>query len=180
VLMQKYRGDTPGKERDRIVAFDLRSRKEQELLYDDEHAVYHPFFSPDDHWVVFKRQLTMTKSQLMIAPYRSGRALPVSDWIEITDGKFSDDKPQFSSDGNRLYFTSDRDGYVCIWSQRLTPVTKRPLGDPLGYEHFHNAMGRDAASYPQIQWMSDLTVGADRILINLQQRRRDIWAVQVK
>lgn len=180
VLMQKYRGDTPGMKQDRIVAVDLPSRKEQELLYDDEHSVYHPFFSADDHWVVFKRQLTWTKSQLMIAPYRGTRAVPVSEWIEITDGKNSDDKPQFSPDGKNVYFTSDRDRYVCIWSQRLDPVTKRPLGDPVAYEHFHNAMGRDAASYPEIQAMSDLTVGADRILINLQQRRHDIWAVQVK
>ncbi len=180
VLMQKYNGDTPGKKWDRIVAFDLRSRKEQELLYDDEHRVYHPFFSPDDRWIVFKRLLTLTKSQLMIAPYRGGRAVPVSDWIEITDGKFSDDKPQFSPDGNTVYFTSDRDGYLCIWSQRLHPATKRPVGDPVAYEHFHNAMGRDGASLPQIQWMSDLTVGADRMLINLQQRRHDIWTVQVK
>jgi hypothetical protein len=163
--MQKYSGDTAGKKQDRIVAFDLRSRKEQELLYDDKHGIYHPFFSPDDRWIVFKRLLTLTKSQLMIAPYRGGRAVPVSDWIEITDGKFSDDKPQFSSDGNVVY---------------LHPVTKHPVGDPVAYEHFHNAMGRDGASYPQIQWMSDLTVGADRMLINLQERRHDIWTVQVK
>ena len=43
-----------------------------------------------------------------------------------------------------------------------------------------DAMGRDGASFPQIQWMSDLTVGADRMLINLQQRRHDIWTVRVK
>ena len=42
-----------------------------------------------------------------------------AEWIAITDGRNNDDKPQFSPDGNTVYFTSTRDGYLCIWAQRL-------------------------------------------------------------
>ncbi len=47
--------------------------------------------------------------------------------------------------GTRVYFTSTRDGYLCIWAQRLDPVTKHPLGPPFAYEHFHDSAGRAGA-----------------------------------
>jgi eukaryotic-like serine/threonine-protein kinase len=111
----------------------------------------------------------------MIAPVRNGRAASESEWTAVTEGRFSDDKPQFSPDGSSVYFTSDRDGYLCIWRQRLDPLTKHLVGAPAGYEHFHNSMGRDAASYPYYLFMSDLTVARDKVLINLPRGRDDLW-----
>jgi Tol biopolymer transport system component len=187
VLIQKY--DVVGSERhDRIVALDLATKTEKDFLslpdtglhhVPFDSGLWHAFFSWDDHWVVFKKQL-FTKAQIMIAPVRRGVAGKESDWIAVTDGRYSDDKPQFSPDGNTVYFTSMRDGYLCIWAQKLDPATKRPLGAPVAFEHFHNSMGRDAA-YVGIggQADSDLTVARDKTLINLPQMRTDIWMLQV-
>ena len=38
-----------------------------------------------------------------------------------------------------VYFTSDRDGFHCIWSQELHPVTKRPTRPPYPVYHSHGA-----------------------------------------
>jgi hypothetical protein len=57
--------------------------------------------------------------------------------VAVTDGEFSDDKPRFSPDGNLLYFTSNRDGFFCLWAQRLGSTTKRPRGLPFTIKHFH-------------------------------------------
>ena len=65
-----------------------------------------------------------------------------------------------------MYFTSTRDGYLCIWAQRLDPVSKHPLGSPFAYEHFHNSPGA-AAAFDQGTF--DLSVARDKILINLPQ-----------
>jgi dipeptidyl aminopeptidase/acylaminoacyl peptidase len=187
VLIQKY--DLIGSEpRYRIVALDLATKTEKDFLGLPDtglhyapisSGLWHAFFSWDDRWVVFKKQLSYTTAQIMIAPVRRGVAGKESEWIPITDGRYSDDKPQFSPDGNTVYFTSTRDGYLCIWAQKLEPRTKRPVGAPVAYEHFHNSMGRDAANFGHGQADSDLTVARDKILINLPQVRTDIWLVQL-
>jgi Tol biopolymer transport system component len=176
VLLQKY--DKTDGNKDRIVALDLQKRTEQDFLSDQDKPLYHPFFSWDDRWVVFKKlQSTAGIAQILIAPMRHGAAAGQAEWIAVTDGRNIDDKPQFSPDGNTVYFTSTRDGYLCIWAQRLDPVTKHPLGPPFAFEHFHNSEGR-AAAYNQIT--SDLTVARDKILINLPRLHPDIWMTQIR
>ena len=179
VLIQKYKYLTAAP--DNIAALDLTSRTERAFISSPEKSVYHPFFSWDDRWVTFKKVLQEPiKSQIMITPVRDGVAGKEAEWIAVTDGRNSDDKPQFSPDGNTVYFTSTRDGYFCIWAQRLDPATKRPVGDPIGFEHFHNSSGRDAASYPFVDKDLDLSVAQDKMLINLPQFRADIWMTQIQ
>jgi DNA-binding winged helix-turn-helix (wHTH) protein/Tol biopolymer transport system component len=179
VLLQKYDPTYPNK--DRIVALNLRTRTERDFLSHPDEPLFHAYFSWDDHWVIFKKlqslDLIQSPAQILIAPVRHGVAGGEAEWIAVTDGQYSDDKPQFSADGNTVYFTSTRDGYLCIWAQRLDPVTKHPLGQPFAFEHFHNAEGR-AASIDQSD--SDLTVARDKMLINLPQIRPEIWLTQIQ
>ena len=127
--------------------------------------------------VVFKKPLESNKAQILIAPVRQGVAGKEAEWVAVTDGLHWDDKPQFSPDGNTVYFTSTRDGYLCIWAQKLEPATKRPVGAPVAYEHFHNQAGRDAVVLPDFGW--DLTVARDKMLINLPRKSTGIWMVKV-
>jgi Tol biopolymer transport system component len=183
VLIQKYNRDGSFNANDWISALDLTSRTEKEFLKPPDKSAYHAFFSWDDRWVAFK---TLPPegwgSQIMIAPVRNGVAGKEAEWIAVTNGRYSDDKPQFSPDGNTMYFTSTRDGYLCIWAQKLNPVTKRPVGEPLGYEHFHNSAGRDGAT----SWgggllkFPDLSVARGKILMQLPQLRTEIWMTQIQ
>jgi Tol biopolymer transport system component/DNA-binding winged helix-turn-helix (wHTH) protein len=176
VLLQKY--DPTDENKDRIVALDLRTRTEKDFLRERDKPLYHPFFSWDDRWVVFKKLQSLGGlAQIVIAPVRHGAAAGPAEWIAVTDGRSNDDKPQFSPDGNTLYFTSTRDGYLCVWSQRLDPATKHPLGSPFAFEHFHNSEGR-AAAYNFFD--SDLTVARDKMLINLPHIHPDIWMTQMQ
>jgi eukaryotic-like serine/threonine-protein kinase len=158
---------------DRIAAVELTTNTEKDFLRLPHKDLSHAFFSWDDRWVVF-----MDQSQIMIAPVGRGVAGNAAEWIAVTDGRHSDDKPQFSPDGNTVYYTSTRDGYLCIWAQELDPTTKRPVGAPAPFEHFHNAAGRDAAAY--FQGWCNLTVARDKMLINLPRVSKDIWVVQVE
>jgi eukaryotic-like serine/threonine-protein kinase len=177
VLIQKY--NRIGEAHDWISTLDLATKTEKDFLNIPGKNLYHAYFSWDDNWVVFKGLLGLTNAQLLIAPVRKGVAGKQAEWIPVTDGRSSDDKPQFSPDGNTIYFTSTRDGYLCIWTQRLDPKTKRPLDAPIPYEHFHNSIGRDASN-PDLQGQSDLTVAPDKILINLPEMKEDIWLMQVE
>jgi hypothetical protein len=176
VLLQKY--DKTDRSKDRIVALDLRTKTEHDFLSLPDRVVTHPFFSWDDRWVLFRSVQPKggSLSQLLIAPMRNGSPAGQSEWIPVTDGKHTDDKPQFSADGNTVYFTSTRDGFLCIWAQRLDAKTKHPLGPPFAYEHFHNAAGRDSAWFVS---ESDLSVARDKMLINLLQLHSDVWMTQL-
>jgi Tol biopolymer transport system component/DNA-binding winged helix-turn-helix (wHTH) protein len=181
VLIQKYIRDDGPNTPDWIAALDLTSRTEKEFLKSPDRSLYHAFFSWDDRWVAFKMlPLEGWTSQIMIAPVRNGVAGKETEWIAVTDGRYSDDKPQFSPDGNTVYFTSTRDGYLCIWAQKLHPVTKRPVGEALGYEHFHNSAGRDGATSWSREVFPDLSVARDKMFMELPQLRTEIWMTQIQ
>ena len=48
-------------------------------------------------------------------------------------------------------------------------MTKRPVGVPIGYEHFHSLAQRDLSPYSQVILLSNLTVARDKMLVNLPQ-----------
>lgn len=153
--------------RARIVAVQIPSGKESDFLADPSADLYHAFFSWDDRWVSFKRVHDEPRAALMIAPVRHGMAAPEAAWIPITDGRFADDKPQFSPDGNTLYFTSTRDNYLCIWAQRLDRITKHPVGAPFAVQHFHNAQSWRIID---ILHTVQLWVARDKIVTNFRDR----------
>ena len=179
VLLQKL--DLTEIDKSRIVALDLRTKAEQDFLSLPDAPLFHAYFSWDDRWVVFKKSQSLhlpePLAEILIAPVRHGSPAGEAEWIAVTDGRHRDDKPQFSADGNTLYFTSTRDGNLCIWAQRLDPVTKHPLGPPFAYEHFHDSAGRAGAFYLS---EADLSVARDKILINLPQVHSDTWMTQMQ
>jgi len=164
---------------DTIDVIDLATKTERTFLSSPDKPLYHAFFSWDDRWVVFKKLFELKKAQILIAPVRNGTAGEEKEWIAVTDGQHSDDKPQFSADGNTILFTSTRDGYLCIWAQRLNPITKHPVGQPFAVEHFHNSEGMYGAMLDN-QWNYDLSVARNKMLINLPEVQADVWMTQVR
>ena len=162
---------------DYIVAVDLASKTVRKFLSHVQWQLYHSFFSWDDQWVVFKRMIDLKHGQLLIAPVRNGEPGDEAEWVAATDGHQNDDKPQFSPDGNTLYFTSDRDGFRCVWALRLNHATKRPEGRPFAIQHFHNPRGSYSLAYHSGGVV--LSVARDKILTNLVEPHGDIWLVQV-
>jgi eukaryotic-like serine/threonine-protein kinase len=163
---------------DHIISINLVSGTKKLFLSDADKPLYHAFFSWDDHWVVFKKLLRLGHGQLLIAPVRNGAPAGKGEWIAVTDGAYDDDKPQFSADGNNLYFTSDRDGYLCIWAVRLNPATKHPEGAPFAIKHFHNAAGWFSKAY--YHFGAALSVGREKMATNLIEPRTDIWMMKLK
>jgi hypothetical protein len=138
--------------------------------------LWHAFFSWDDRWVVFKTAEAWNRSQILIAPLRGELPAPESEWIKVTDGRRNDDKPQFSPDGKRIYFTSDRDGYHCLWAQQLD-AAKHPDGSPYPIRHFHSSMGWYLKSYQP--WDVVVSVARGKIVTNFIEAHADIWMSQL-
>jgi len=111
---------------------------------------------------------------LWVAP-ADGSGARDDRWIPITTGESWDDKPRWSPSGSLLYFVSHRDGFRCIWAQRLDPSTKKPLGAPFAVEHFHN--GRLSMMNVRIAALG-FAVARDRLVFNLGEVTGNIWSTR--
>jgi Tol biopolymer transport system component len=155
--------ETPG-----IALLDLNTKSSKIFLKGGGY-LFQARFSPDEEWVVFQG------SGLWIAPIRNGLAAGEREWIPITDIAERGDKPRWSPDGTMIYYTSERDGFPCIWAQRVDYLTKRPMGPPFAIYHFHTArlsmvtVGLGAL---------EISVAKDKIVLNLGEVTGNIWAGQ--
>jgi hypothetical protein len=105
---------------------------------------------------------------------QDGVAAGRDQWIRVGEPDVWTDKPRWSPDGNLLYFTSERDGFHCIWAQRLDASTKRPAAPPVEIFHFHNARLSTAnIGYAQLE----ISVAADKIVLNLGELTGNIWTL---
>jgi Tol biopolymer transport system component len=84
--------------------------------------------------------------------------------------------PEFSPDGSRLYFFSQRDGARCIWVQRLDPATKKPVGPPEPVYHFHSA--RRSPIYNR-SGQNAASVARNKIALQITERLGNIWMAEI-
>ncbi|MDQ1474177.1 MAG: eukaryotic-like serine/threonine-protein kinase [Bryobacterales bacterium] len=122
-----------------IGLVELSTARKVELIRHPQYSLYQPHFSPDDRWIAFLAKTGQDRSRIYITPFKGPVTSDTGEWIPVTDGENTGDKPRWSPDGNMLYFTSERDGFRCIWAQRLDRVTKHPVGAPFNVHHFHTS-----------------------------------------
>ena len=152
----------------------LGSSHNQAWLSNRGYGIYHPRLSSDGSWIVFNgRRDRLAPAQVIVAKVQGSVVAGEKDWIVISqDG----DSPNWSPDANLLYFRSDRDGSPCLWAQRLDPATKRPVGPPLGIQHFHTK---------GLSWRNlylgptGLAVARDKVVFNLGEHSGNIWMTQL-
>ncbi|MCI0435986.1 MAG: hypothetical protein L0271_20455, partial [Gemmatimonadetes bacterium] len=109
------------------------------VIFRSAEHLLSPRFSPDGRWIVVHVRNSELTRRIYVVPLKEQVQDPVSDGIPITDGKSLDRDPQWSPDGNLLYWLHDHDGSRCIVARALEPKTKRPLGEMFFVAHFHNA-----------------------------------------
>jgi len=154
----------------RISMLDLISGQSTVLVTHPEHVLHQPYLSPDNRWLCFN-VTTVERSRIFVAPVRRTSAVSEPEWIAITDDRW-DDKPRWSPDGNVLYFVSERDGFRCIWAQRLDRASKHPLGPPIAIFHAHEA--RRSLGY--VGWGDlQISVAREGIVFNVGERTGNIW-----
>jgi eukaryotic-like serine/threonine-protein kinase len=112
----------------------------RELIKHPTLALYPESFSPDDEWIAFQARRPDNDSNrtIYVTPFHGGTVGGPETWIAVTDGNEMDREVKWSPDGNLLYFLSERDGFRCIWGQRLDPKTKHAAGAPFPVYHFHH------------------------------------------
>jgi Tol biopolymer transport system component len=155
-----------------IVLVDVASGGKMLILSHPKYEVSRGRFSPDDRWISF-HAITPTTRRIFVAPFHGAAPIPENQWIPITDGKGMDRYADWSPDGKMLYFLSERDGFRCIWAQRLDPATKHPSGDAFPIKHFHTSR-RSLLTIPDPVG-TGMSVAADKIVFSMIEQTGNIW-----
>ena len=155
----------------RSVLLNLESGRKTDLLRHPQHNLYDARFSADGQWITFLALIAPERRRLYVVRFRGDVPLAESEWVAVTDGRFSDDKPRFSPDGNLVYFISNRDGFICLWAQRLEPATKQPLGSAFVVHHFHGSL---SIANVGLGWFG-VAVAPDHIVFNPAELTGNIW-----
>jgi Tol biopolymer transport system component len=145
-----------------------------EILSDNRSQMYVSHFSPDERWISFLARDGPEQSRIFIAPFRGLNPIPNSRWVLISQGK--DDKPEWSPNGRLLYYLSDRDGYRCIWAQRLSASDKRRVGPPFPVQHFHEL--RLSMLNVNLGYQG-LSVARDKMAFMLSEQSGGIWVADL-
>jgi Tol biopolymer transport system component len=152
----------------------LPSRETAGFLGHPKWNLSGPRFSPDGRWVVFHAITGPVRRQIFVAPVLGGAAATESQWIPITDGKGLDRNAVFSPSASLLYFLSERDGFRCIWAQRLDRQF-RPQGAAFAVVHLHNAkrsLGAGATG------AIGLTAAPGKLIFSAAEFNGNIWILQ--
>lgn len=128
----------------------------------------------DDRWMVFHTIIDPVRRQLFVAPLRTAPVAQQKDWVPITDGSAMDREGAWSPDGTLLYFQSDRDGFRCIWVQRVDQRTKRPIGRMSPLLHFHSAR----RSLMNLAATTPLAIASDKLVFSLGEITGNVWMIE--
>jgi eukaryotic-like serine/threonine-protein kinase len=155
-----------------IALVDSASGEKTEILKHPKYGLSRGRLSPDDHWISF-HSITPSARRIFVAPFHGAAGIPEKEWIPITDGQAMDRYASWSPDGNLLYFLSERDGFRCIWAQRLDPATKHPSGAAFPILHFHTSRrSLMTIGDPVLMGMS---VAIDKLVFSMTEQTGNIW-----
>jgi serine/threonine protein kinase/Tol biopolymer transport system component len=156
-----------------LELIDVEARRNRPLLEHPKWRLYQPNVSPDGKWLAFNANAD-PESHIYLAPFRGEQVAPESEWVPLATGSRHEDKPRWSSDGNTLYFTAILDGHRCIWSRKLDPVTRRPVGDVAAVAHFHSQR-RSLGNLADME----MGVGGGRLVVNVTEATGNIWLTRL-
>ena len=155
-----------------VFVLDLRSG-DKWLALQRSKDLWQAQLSHDNRWIsVLEAAPDEAGTRVWVAPFRDRSTPAPGEWIAITTGEHWDDKPRWSPDDNLVYFTSLRDGFPCLWAQRLQQNTKQPLGSPFAVYHAHGAR----ISLNNTGFLGlEMAVVRDQLFINLGELSGNIW-----
>jgi len=166
----------PKKDED-LLLFDAAAKKTIKLTDrpNGQSVISGARFSRDGKWIAFVlSQSAAQRSIVFLIPLDTKRVAPFAEWTPVSEDSHSAMDPAWSPNGDLIYFTSERDGFRCIWARRLDPSTKKAIGESFPVRHFHSAR----QSLRSVGWQGKflgLNVAPDRMAFAMTELTGNIW-----
>lgn len=158
-----------------VNVLNFGSGQDYALFRHPQYEAFHTRPSPDDRWLVLLVMID-DKPRLHIAPFRPGAAVHPGDWFMLTNSAAWEDKPSWSPDGAVVYYTSDRDGFRCIWAQRVNAETKKATGPQIPVYHLHST--RLSIRNLELQKFG-MVLARDKLVFNMAEITGNLWVAQL-
>jgi Tol biopolymer transport system component len=150
---------------------DTNTGKTIEFIKKEGARAYQPNLSDDGKWIVFLLKMGPQHGRLYVAPFRGATPIPEREWIPVTRDDTGLDKPRWSPNAQLLYYTSEKDGFRCIYAQKLD-ARKNPVGEAFGVYHPHSA--RLSMSGVPLSPL-EISVAKNRIAFMLKETTGNVW-----
>ena len=158
-----------------LVRQNLTSGSRTPVLKVSAGVIRDAVVSPDDKWLAIQVGRPSGAYAIYICPIR-GQLVREQDRLLVAKETSYQQSPRWAANGNLLYFLSERDGYSCIWSQRLDPATKRPVGDAVAFHHEHRSRFR----INQPRGWESISVSRDKLIFGLAEMTANIWLTKLE
>jgi Tol biopolymer transport system component len=155
---------------ERLLRYNIATGEKIPLLEALSGKISEPALSPDCRWISFVLEKPDGRVGIYITPL-SQRPPPEKDWILLFEDEHYLGSPAWSPDGNLLYYLSERDGFCCVWAQKLDPQSKKPAGDAQGAYHAHQSRFR--LNFPSGN--GTLAVAKDKIALWMGEATGNIY-----
>ncbi|MFN7931714.1 MAG: protein kinase [Bryobacteraceae bacterium] len=132
--------------------------------------------SMDGRWLALYRTAEGLVN-VMMCPVREDHVTKVAECLPVTDGTHSDVLPTISPNNRIVYFYSTRDGFQCLWAQRVVPEKRGLEGVPFVVKHFHSARISPASV---ATGRRRIAVARDKIVITMAERTGNIWKADLQ
>jgi len=159
----------------RLEKLNLDTGEKSPVLELSNGTVLDAALSPDNRRLVFLSGRPDGRAAIYIAPV-GATAASDTDGILIADDDHFLGSPEWSPNGNIIYYLSSRDGHCCIWAQRLDPASKKPAGDAFGVLHVHQGSFR--IDIPDGN--ETLGVAVDKMIFYACEGSGNIWVAKPK
>lgn len=150
-----------------ISALDVKSHQQTIVVRHATHNLLYGRYSPDGNWVSFTERTEPNRGRIAIARVNPPNPVSENAWISIAE-EGGEDWADWSPDGKTLYFTSARDGHVCLWGRHVDLQLGKPIGQAFPVAHFH-----DRATYHQSY--GGWSAAGGKIVFLLRQDTGNIW-----
>jgi len=163
-----------GNDRRTIALVDTVTQQRTELLSHSQWNLYRGSFSPDGGSILFTAKLGPDQSQIFVAAFSGGRCAPPERWVPVTGAAEYNGPAHWSPAGDRIFFTSQRDGYRCFYARAWDRRRRAPAGPISEVWHFH---GESHSPGVIAQSLFGFAVARDKIVFEMGRQLGDIWLV---